>query len=176
MVCNRVLLGEEDVLGFHIAMHDAAGVGHGQRARDLSDDAHRASDRHGSSALHLLGQAAAVEELEHQERDAVWRAPCVDRLDDVRVAQGPCGAALVHEATHDLSVRRVLRVQELDRDAAPDPLVHGFVDRAHAAGADPPHQAVALGQDATEHGIYGAFGRRTDELVLASHCPPCHPT
>ena len=63
--------------------------------------------------------------------------------DDAGMADEVDGQRFGEEALAHLGILRKLRVQDLDRGARTDALVHGLQDHAHAAGADGSHHAVA---------------------------------
>ena len=70
-------------------------------------------------------------------------------------------ARLLLEAAHQLLVAREVRGQELQRDAAAEPLVFRQIDGAHPARADLPEDAVGAERGAAGHD----FERR---LLLAA--------
>ena len=90
-------------------------------------------------------QRAALEQLEHHERDVVV-APVVHR-DDVRVVQRRRELGLGPEPAEERGVLGQRRVQHLDRDAAPQPGVLGDVDAAARARADGAVQQVPARED-----------------------------
>src|SRR5207244_9571667 len=110
------------------------------------------------AALQRVGERFALEELHDQERLPVVVAD-VEELADVRVAQAGRGAGLADEA---LAGRGVAGVADgLDGHLAPQPLVLGGVDYAHATLAQLADDAV--GADAVEHWFH--LNRRVTSTV-----------
>ena len=90
-------------------------------------------------------QAAALEQLEHHERDVVL-APVVDG-DDVRVVERRRDLGLGAEATEERGVLGERGVQDLDRDAPPEAGVLGEVHAPARAGPDGRVQQVPARED-----------------------------
>ena len=81
------------------------------------------------------GERFALEVLHHQEIDVGFVTDVVQRA-DVRMAQRRDRARLALEPLLHLGVVSPMRRQHLDGDRSRQPRVRGFVDFAHAAGAD----------------------------------------
>ena len=124
-------------------MDDPAGV----RVRERRRDRHRDLDdlRPGEAALARdLGEVRALDELHHEERRLAVLAVVVE-ADDVLVLERGQNARLTRESPSQLLVLGDPRVQELDRDIAPETAVARPPDRAHAALADARTQLVPAG-------------------------------
>ena len=123
----------EDVVGLEIAVDDALARG---RNRSAFNTVHHDLDgaRVGQRwpFADRLGQRLAVEELEHHVRRAAVLADFVDD-DDVVVLAAGRRARLDEEALGQLGL---VRLQELDRDAAAEPEIAREVDGPHPALAD----------------------------------------
>ena len=139
-----------DVRGLQVAVDDALVVGHlervGHLARDAQAPGRRAARRpvpRAAPAARQLGQRIALDELEHQQPDAVrlprsrrWRrcsgdsAPraCAPRARNARAYSGWL-----------VNTRR----QDLDRDVAAEPRVARTIDLAHATRAEQRQQVIA---------------------------------
>ena len=89
----------------------------------------------GTYLLDHFRQALAFDELHRVVVDAAFAADRVDR-DDVRVVERGGGAGFVLEAGQLLAVEHRGERQHLQRDAAAEGELLGFVDDAHAAAAD----------------------------------------
>ena len=94
---GRALLVDQDVLGLDVAVDDVAGVGGGERARDLDRVGDRLVDRQAAHAADAVLQRLALDVLEDDVGPAVL-LPGVDHADDVRVAELGDGASLAPEA------------------------------------------------------------------------------
>ena len=130
------------VAGLDVAVHDAARVRIGQRARKL--DAHDHHIAHGQrfAVRHLVAQRLAVEQLHRHEGPAFDFAHVVNG-DDVRVRQPARGPRLAQEAGVVFLVFAQRGVQELDRHVAPDVGVVGLEHRGHAAAPEPLADQIA---------------------------------
>ncbi len=126
---------EHHVLGLEIAVHDAQRVRAPEGARDLPGDVHRAPELE-PALVDDLAQAAALDELEHQEERTVLELSEVRGRRDVRVIDVGGGHRLALEARHDFGHAAHLRVEHLHREALAHVGVLGLVDRTHPAFAD----------------------------------------
>ena len=115
-------------------MDDAGRVRGGERAGHLDAVAERLLERQ-PAAREPARERLAFEELHDQEVGAILLADVEERA-DVRVTEARDDARLTRQA---LPRRRILRAawrQDLDGDSPIEPGIEGFVDLAHAAGAD----------------------------------------
>ena len=138
---GAVLLVEEDVLGFDVAVDDAAGAGLFQGAPNLAGNAEGALWLH-RALSHRVGERLALDKLHDEEVLAVLH-PEVLQSDGVgRMEEGDD----VRLAFKALEVARVaggqLGAEELDSDAGVVAAVDAFHDDAHAAAAELAEQAV----------------------------------
>ena len=120
--------------GFEIAMDDAGRVRRGERAGHLDAVAERLIERQ-PAAREPARERLALEELHDQEVGAVLLADVEERA-DVRVTEARDDARLTRQALPRGQILRAAGRQDLDRDSAIEPGIEGFVDLAHAAGAD----------------------------------------
>ena len=130
----RAGLGQHDVAGLQVAVHDARGVCGRQRLPDLPGVPDRPVDRQRAMGQ-PIGQRLAFEVLHHQEVDAVVMAD-VEQRADAGMAECRDGPGLAREALLRLRVADPCRGQHLDGDHAVEPGVVGLVDLAHATGPD----------------------------------------
>ena len=137
-------LVEQHVLRLDVPVDDAVAVGVVERGGDLGGEADRIRDRKLLLAGQPVAQALAFDERHDVVRRAV-RLAAVDQPQDMRVLQVGDGPDLAQEslgADHG----RQLRPQHLDRDLAIVLEVLGEVHRRHAALAQLPLDAVAVGE------------------------------
>jgi hypothetical protein len=149
---RALVVADEHVVGFKVAVDEAAGVRGGEAAADLQvhgDDLAPAAGRGGLPGA----QGLALDVLHRQVDLAEVLADLVD-LDDVGVRQAGERLGLAAGAGADVGVVAV-GADELDSDLAVQLLVVRGVDDAHAAGAD----AAEHGEAADAGGLRG--GRRT---------------
>ena len=105
--------GDEDVLGLEVAVDDALRVGGRQTFGDLDAVLHRPPDGH-VALPKPLAQGAALEQLGHDEGDAVVLSDVVDGH-DVGVIEGAGGAGLPFEPAEPGRIVEGGRGQHLDR-------------------------------------------------------------
>ncbi len=146
------LVGDQDVLGRHVAMHDvqivalgvAAAVRVVERRGHLGGDVDRQRNRQRNAQLagRLLNRAqvAAVDVLHRDEVAAGLDLPEVVDVDDVRVVQLGRELGLVGEHRDELFVVGQVRKDLLDRDDLLESFHArslGLVELGHAAAGDP---------------------------------------
>ena len=122
---------------------------------DVAHDVERELLGHAAFTLHVVRDVLALDELEREEDPPVGLTEVVE-LDDVGVVQLGEGLRLALEA---LDVVRVLaqgRVDDLERDLAPELLLGRLVDDAHGAAAQLTPEAVAR---------HELFGQGVEELL-----------
>ena len=131
-------------------------VGVVERARDLGGDPHRVGDGELLLAIQPVPEALALDERHHVVGRALHLAR-VDEPEDVRMLQRGDRPDLAHEPVGP-DHRGQLGAQDLDRDLAVVLEIVGEVDRGHAALAQLPLDAVAVGErsrkrrDSISHG------------------------
>ena len=128
------VLGDEDVLGFQIAMDDPALVSGREALSDLQSpfDGARDADFGGPQTV---AQRGAFEQLHDGEHGPVDGADVVDG-DEVRMRQRRNDARLLLEARERFGVRRRLRRKHLDGHVAAQARIASAIHLAHAAGAE----------------------------------------
>jgi hypothetical protein len=133
---------QEDVRGFEITVQDAGRVSRLEPGRDLAQNGDDAFDR--KQALdEQLGQCLAAQEL----HDDVWRSVLeltkAEDIGDVRMLQPAHGACFLDKSAHELRILRVGLGQDFDGHLFANQRVHGTVDGAERALADPIGNLVA---------------------------------
>jgi len=118
--------------------------------RDLGRETNRVVDRELLLAAQPVAQALPFDERHHIVGGAVDLA-AIDQAQDVRMLQGGDGLDLAEEALGP-DDRGQLWAHHLDRDFAIVLEVLGQVDRGHAALAELPLDAVAVGEGSLQSG------------------------
>ena len=127
---------DEQVRRLEIAMDDTAGVRLGDRGAGLDHVADREPGRK-RSALDERCEVVALQELHHDVRQAVGRAPDIEHAAHVIGAKAGCRARLVKEAIGDGLIARELGAHHLHRDLLLELEVGRGHDDSHPA--DPDH-------------------------------------
>ncbi len=139
------VLRDEDVLGLHVAVHDAAGVRRDERLHHRAHAPQRLVRGERFARVEGRAQVAPHQELLHDEERAGPRvAPHVEHVDDVGVRDPRRHLGLPLEPLHDLRVDDRRGLEHLQRDAPREEEVLGFEDRAAAALADLAHHPVLV--------------------------------
>lgn len=131
---RQAVAGQEDVLGFQVAVDEAVHVRFGERVGDLRRDVERAAERQGA-AHERRPESLAVEELGHGEGHAVDAAVVVDR-EDARMREGGDGLRLGLELGLGARVGRHALRQDLQGDVAVQLRVPRTVDDTHPTSRD----------------------------------------
>ena len=144
VVLGAVEVGDDAVLGFDVAVDDAAGVGRGEGVADLQDHRAEPGPRERAAAREQGREVLAVEQLHRHVGEALGGEADVDDVDDVGVSHQRGGAGLLQEATDDVGLHGLVGVEDLDGELAADGDVLGEVDGGHAAVAEVLEDAVAV--------------------------------
>ncbi len=137
---------EEDVLRLDVAVNDAGAVRRGERAHDGHHDLDHRGGWEPVLADHAVAERLAVEQLLHDVGRAVPE-PDLEHGDDVGVVRHRRRPRLAPEAGVDVGARGEVRVEHLERHAAPDPRVLRLEDDADAALPDPAQQRELAAHD-----------------------------
>ena len=153
-----VASGEHHVVGLDVSVHHALAVRVGQRVHHLDQDLDRVVHRQFADAREPLPERFPLDIRHDEVEEAAGLAGVVERQ-DVGMLQAGCDLDLAEET---LAAERggELGPQHLERHLAPVPEVLGEVHRGHAAGADFPLDAVAVGEGGGEAGESLAHGVR----------------
>ena len=138
---GRTVAGQEDVRRLDVAVDDPPAMGHVHGPGQRLDDPRRVLDGL-RFAGDPLGQAASLEELQREIRQAVVLADLED-LDDVGVVDGSDGAGLGLEAGQVVWLCTGAGLDHLQRDQALEPEMPRLVHDPHAAGAQHAQDLVA---------------------------------
>ncbi len=133
---DRVVVGDEQVGGLHVAMDDPAGVRAVECRRRLLEPAQRLLGVDAAGAQ-PVGDRPAGDVLHHDERQVVPRLPHVVDHDHVRLArEARGGLRLAQEPRVELVVPGVALGEHLHGDRPPERLVGRPVDLPHAPVRD----------------------------------------
>jgi hypothetical protein len=135
-------LHQEHVVGFQVAVDDAAPMGAVERVAELQEDVDRHRERN-LAAAHPAGEGLAVQVLHDDVVAGRRKQREVEDADDVLVADEVHRPGLVVEAPHQLGAGGHGLVQELDGHLAADDRVLGEVDGAHPAAPERPDHPEA---------------------------------
>jgi hypothetical protein len=161
-------VGQEDVLRLEVAVHDTARVGVGEGLEHVEHDRNQLAvgDPLARGLLDARGQRLALQELHHQEGDAVLPDAEVENLDDVGMLDASRRPRLALEAPDDLGIGRVGGEQAFDGDTPVDVERARVVDRPDAADGNQAVETVAAPEhrDAddvlrgrADHHLFGVF-------------------
>ena len=162
---HDVVVPDHDVRRLDVAVHDAGGVRGGQRERRLLRHVERVGEPHPPLAQ-LLPERHAVNVFGGDEGCVVLETDLVDG-EDVRVVQRRGGVRFLLEPVEPLRVRRVLRRQQLERDAAAQPRIVRQVHLAHPTNSESLLDAV-MAERAVGRELFGHAG---DRLALLLNGP-----
>ena len=149
---DPAVVGEQDVLGLHVAVQDAGVVGGREGGEHRLDHRQRLGRRHRRFLADQVAHGQAGDVLHHQEERAVVVAGVEDG-DHVVVREPGGGAGLALEAADELLVVGQPLVHDLDGHRAVEPEVGGLVDGGHPAAGDPGAHAVAAVEDAPDERV-----------------------
>ena len=147
----------DDVVGFQIAVHHARAVRHLERLGNLRGELER--ERQGDRPFIREGrEGLAVEELHHEVELAIFRAPGIDDVDDVRVTEAAGRHRLAAKALDEAGVFAQLGAHQLERQLAPQLDVRGLVHLAHSTRGEAGVEAVAPRNDPAQRRAFAGLG------------------
>ncbi len=155
---ERVPLGEQHVLGLHVAMHDTLPVRVAQRVGHVLRDGERVAQREGPLPIEPDAQRLAHHERHHVVQQPVGQAGVVQR-ENVRVRQVGGDADLVQEPLRP-EHRRQVRPHDLDGHVPVVALVRREVHGGHPPAAHHAVDAVAAGQRGAQTLELGGHGKK----------------
>ncbi len=158
-VCDlhHAVVGEQDVLGLDVAVHQPGAVRCGQGAE------HRLHDRDGrgraepAALAEQVAQRAALDELHDEEHVMTVGADLVTLVidrDGVQMGESGRGPGLAGEPVAEVRIGRQRRRHHLDGNEPVEPFVDSRVDRGHTAAGDRLQDPVP------------AFERTPDQMVV----------
>ena len=127
---------QHDVLGFHIPVDDALGVGVVQRAEHLRGKMHGLLPGERAAALFEVFLQRDAVHIFHNDVLELVRHRHIVHLDDVGMVQNGDGLGLVFETAHQFLVVQKLFFQNLDSHRVAGLGILTPVDVGHAAHAD----------------------------------------
>jgi hypothetical protein len=151
---DPTVVGEQDVLGLEVAVHDAGAVRGRQAGEHGTEDVRRLFRGERAVLVQEVPQRDARDVL-HHDVDAVVLGALVVHAHQVRVRQAGGGTGLLDEAFPEGLVVGQVPVHDLDRDAALESDVGGEVHGRHPAPRDAGADAVPLIDHATDHRVRG---------------------
>ena len=158
---------EEDVFGLDVAMHDAARV----RVVEGIEDGLEQRDQAVFVVTVVAHAEVALGEIRHHVVEiALLRAADFVDDDDAGMLELGDDPGFLFEAHRLRFLEPLGRAHDLDRDLALKGLLHGKIDRRHAAKPEPSHDAVAR-----DDGIRRRSHGRIVSLVVVYglHRTPC---
>ncbi len=132
---GQPVVGEQDVRGLDVAVHDAARMRIGERVGHLHAERQDALIGHAALRLEHLVERPAGDQLHRDIGDAIGLADVVDRR-DIGMAERAGRGRLAQEAAPDFGIAAIFRLERLDRDDPVDPGVVRAEHLRHRAFAD----------------------------------------
>ena len=126
-------LGDKDVGGLDIAVHDSGGMRGIERIRNFDPQPQNLVNFHRPPADPVF-QGHPFEKLHRDEGMAILFANIVDRA-DVGMIESGGGLGLTSKSRQRLCISGHFVRQKLERDETVQSRVLGFIDHAHAAAA-----------------------------------------
>jgi hypothetical protein len=154
---DPAVVGQQDVLGLHVAVDHPGPVGGAQRGQHRLDHGQRPGRRHRCLGADQVAERDPGDVLHDQEQGAVVVA-LVEHRDHVVVGEPGGRLRLAPEATGELVVVAQSGVHHLDRDRAVEPGVGGLVDSGHAAPGDPRSDQVAAVEEPADERVGDPVG------------------
>ena len=142
---------DDDVPGLHVAMDDAAGMGHRQAAGHVRGDPHGRPRRERCIVMDARGEVVPVNELHDEERLAAVRAGA-EVPDDRGVVQDGGRMRLAPEPQREVRIGNDFGAQQLHGHRPPELRVPRPEDGGHAAPPDQLVEAVAAGKKVPRFG------------------------
>ncbi len=154
------VVGEQHVLGFEVAVHDAGAVGRGEAREQRLDDVHGLLARQRAVLLQQIAQRDAGQVL-HDEVRRVGILPLIEDVDHVGVGEAGGRARLLDEALGEGAVVGQVPVHDLHGDEALEALIGGEVHGGHSAPRDARAHLVPAVDEPADHrvGHRGAHSR-----------------
>ena len=149
---DPAVVGEQDVLGLHVAVDHPGLVRGGQRGQHRVEHGERLGRRHRGFLADQVAQGVAGDVLHGQEQRAVVVA-LVEDGHHVGVGEPGRGVRLADEAGRELVVVPEPGVHHLERADPVQAQVGRLVDGRHAAAGDPWADAVATIEHAPDHRV-----------------------
>ncbi len=145
---HRVAVGEEDVLGLHVAVQEAFAVGVVERGANLAGDPDRVGERKAPRGGQPLAQRAVGYVRRHVVEEA-GALTGVDQRQNVRMDQAGGDADFPQEALGSQRGGNLGR-EHLDGDLAAMALVERQIDRGHTAATELTLDGIAIGEGGPE--------------------------
>ena len=175
---DPVVVGEQDVLGLDVAVHQAGLVGGAERGEHRLEHLERLARAEVALGPDQVAQGAPADEL-HREEDVPLVGALVVDGDHVGVGQPGRRVRLADEPGDELLVVGQARVHHLERDRAVETVVVGLVDRGHPAPRQPGTDVVAPIEQLPDEGVadsrvHGASLRGTLACACLGRAAPAY--
>ena len=146
------VVGDQHVLRFEVAVHQAGPVGGAQPAEQRAEHGHDRVRRHRAAFSQQFPQGPALDEFHHQV--GVRRVVvAVVHGDQPGVLEACHRAGFPPEPGQELVVAGIAGIHHLQRDRPFQPHVETAVDRRHSAGRDPGIDAIAPVEHGADEGV-----------------------
>ena len=154
---DSAVVGEQDVLGLDVAVHDARLVGGCQPREHGVHDVDRLL---GGEALVVLQQVAQrdARQVFHDQVRHVGVLALVEHVHDIGMRQTRSRPGLLHETGLERVVVGEMAVHDLQRHPPLETQVGREVHRGHAAARDPRAHLIATVDQTADHGVGGRGG------------------
>lgn len=142
---DRARVGDDDVGGLDVTVHDAVLVGVGERLQDTGDDDQRLLGAGRLGVEEEVADGAPLDDLHHDVRHGLAADVVLARVvhgHDGMVVEARHRLCLAREARLGDRVLGEVRTQQLDRHGAPQANVLGGEHLGHAAPPEPAGQPV----------------------------------
>src|SRR6185437_15864073 len=140
---------EQDVVGLHVAMDDAATVRVGERPRHLAQHARGIRRRKRALRAQPFAERLALDIAHDEEDEAADLADAVNRH-DVRMRQPGGRARFAEESLARLGADGEMRREDFDGDVAVELYVAREIDDSHAAAAELSFERILAGEGGLE--------------------------
>ena len=137
---DAAVVGEQDVLGLHVAVDDAGVVGGGERGEHRLDERQRLGGRHRGLARGSRRAGCGRGRTPWPGTAVPSSSPWSKTGHHVRVREPGGGAGLPHEPAGEVVVVAEPGVHHLERAGPVQPQVDGLVDGGHPAAGDRGHR------------------------------------
>ena len=135
--------GNDNILGLHIPMDDAAVVGGLQSQRHLDSDAGGLAD----TQLALSGDVILQGDSFHQLHDNIVNSivlPHIVHINDIGMGEAGRRLGLPLELVHKVCISAELSLHNLESHHTVQLVILGLIDISHAAGAHPADDLITL--------------------------------
>ncbi len=163
---DLTVVGDQHVLGLHVAVHQPGAVSHRETAEHRRQDGGDGVGWHRTALVQEFTQRAALDELHDEEGVHTVEALVVDR-NQAGILESCHGPRLALEAGQELLIMGVARIHHLQRHRPVQSDVETAVHRGHASRGDHAVHAVAAIENRAEKRVRSLAGLHA--CILDSH-------